>query len=674
MKVTYQWLKDFVDIRIAPRELAEKLTMAGLEVVSLEEAEGDVIFEIEITSNRPDWLSVVGIAREVAAVTGKTIKRSPGRKVTRSSGQRKEICSIKIEDKLDCPLYTAKIIQGVKVGASPEWLKKRLELVGCRSVNNVVDITNYLLFELGEPLHAFDMDTLEGSVIMVRKAKSNEKIVSIDAVPRPLYQEVLVIADEKKPVAIAGIMGGKDTEVTERTTNILLEGAVFNPVVVRRGRQKLGLQSEAAYRFERGVDCGTVFEASARATALILEHCGGKLCAVQQAGSPVIRKNRVVVSVDRLNTMLGTTIPAASIKNILTWLNFSVSARGKDALQITVPSHRADVRSDVDVVEEVARIYGFENIPATLPQVTPQRSAPDTKDLVALIKNTLVGLGLNEAITYSLTDCQTAHRFVEAEPIVVANPLSKDQEALRTSLIPGLVKSAAFNLNQKQDAVMLFEAGDIFCEDRNGPQESMELGILLCGTRSLLLSAGLIKEELGLLHLKGIVESLLQRLGIASYGFQYDDGNAITLSAQGKTIGRLQQLERNELELFEIKNNQVVVALLDLGRLLPLATLTKKISSLPVFPGITRDISVLVSEQTSAAEMLLAVQQSAGLLLQEVRIIDYYQGKQIPSGQRSLTFSCLFRAHNRTLTESEINPLMVSLADLLSKRFGARIR
>ena len=276
MKVTYNWLKDFVEIKISPEKLAEKLTMAGLEVTALEKKGGDFVFEIEVTSNRPDWLSVIGIAREVAAITGKKMKSVQTKKLQPAERSPQPLL-VKIEDKNDCSLYIAKIIKGVKIGPSPQWLKERLELIGCRSINNIVDIANYVLFEYGQPLHAFDLDKLNGDLISVRRAKKDEKLVTIDGIERNLCPEILVIADLHAPVALAGIMGGKETEVSGATKNILLEAAVFNPVLVRRGRQKLGLQSDSAYRFERGVDsCGTQ-AASSRAAELIQKLCGGKL-------------------------------------------------------------------------------------------------------------------------------------------------------------------------------------------------------------------------------------------------------------------------------------------------------------------------------------------------------------------------------------------------------------
>ena len=401
MKVTYNWLKDFLNIEIAPGALAEKLTMAGLEVVSLEQIQGDFVFEIEITSNRPDWLSVLGVAREVAAITNSKLKNN---KKNLPKWQKDSPLKIKIEDKKDCPLYTARIIKNVKVGPSPEWLRKRLELIGCRSVNNIVDITNYILFELGQPLHAFDLDKLSQNEIKVRRAKAEEKIVTIDGVARVLSQEVLVIADAHKLIAIAGIMGGKETEVTPKTRNILLESAVFNPMLVRRAKQKLGLQSESAYRFERGVDLEAVNSAALAAGELILKLASGEPSDSVSLGSS--KRIHPVINLDviYLNKLLGTAIPILKVKQILNRLGLVVKTKSKNILMVNVPSFRQDLRLPVDLVEEVARIYGYDEIPQTLPAVKPSRKVSDQQDAVSGIKNILSSLGLDEAITYSLVD------------------------------------------------------------------------------------------------------------------------------------------------------------------------------------------------------------------------------------------------------------------------------
>ena len=337
MKVTYRWLKDFINLKTPPQELAEQLTRAGLEVVALEKVEGDFVLEIEITSNRPDWLSVLGVAREVSALTGLKLKTA---NFQEPKIKTKELWPIKISvsNKQDCPFYSARIISDLSVGPSPEWLKKRLEFLGCRSVNNIVDITNYVLFELGQPLHAFDLDKLSQKEIRVRRANADEKIITIDDQTRLLGPEILVIADTHNPIAIAGIMGGKETEVTLKTRNILLESAVFNPVLVRRAKQKLGLQSESAYRFERGVNLEAVRSASLAAQELILKLASGKPSGFSSLGVSKIIHPVINLDVAYLNKLLGTAIPLLKVKQILNRLDLQEKTKTRNILTVKVPS------------------------------------------------------------------------------------------------------------------------------------------------------------------------------------------------------------------------------------------------------------------------------------------------------------------------------------------------
>lgn len=682
MKVTYNWLKDFVDIKLPPRQLADRLTMAGLEVKGIEQRQGDFIFDIEITSNRPDLLSVIGIAREVAAITNKKIKLSCVLrnahcvKNAKRKAQSARPIEIKIEDKKDCPLYTARVIRGVKVGPSPEWLRKRLELVGCRSVNNVVDITNYVLFELGEPLHAFDLDALAAGPIIVRRAKPGEKITTIDGAERKLDGETLLIADNDKPVALAGIMGGKDTEVTEKTKSVLLEAAIFSPVVIRRARQSLGMTSEAAYRFERGVDHETVEQASLRATALIIGCCGGGCAHAQRAGLGQPRNAKIILNPKETSGFLGVSIPPVKMKSILTSLGFAVKARSRGILSVTVPARRLDVSMPMDIAEEVARIYGYEKIPTTLPAMNVEAVSWETKDTVSLIKSFLVSLGLYEVITYALVseDSLQGYKGLVGSGVAIANPLSNEQAVLRTTLIPGLAQCIAFNLNQQQEYINIFEIGNIFSPGPQGPNERLSLGIALCGTRSVLSGAGLIREEAGFLHLKGAIEALFQRLGVRDFAFVPQATGIFAIKLGEEDVGTIEQLCGAALEKSNIKHKAVFMAELCLDKLLPAANLSKEFSRLPRFPGIARDISIVISEEVSAQTVLAAIKENAGVLLKEVRIADYYQGKQIPPGFRSLTVSCLFRSEERTLTEEEINPIISRLAQILEKNFAAKLR
>jgi len=680
MKFTLDWLKDFVDVKIRPRQLAEKLTMAGLEVVSLEEKGGDCVFEIEITSNRPDWLSVIGIAREAAAVTGAKLKLQNCRIIKSPAAKKQAAFHIKVEDKKDCPLYTAKIIKGVKVGPSPDWLKKRLEAVDCRSVNNIVDITNYILFTYGHPLHAFDLDKLDADTIIIRRAKPGEKITTINEKAAALDHEILVIADKERPVAVAGVMGGKDTEVTQGTKNILLESAVFNPVVVRRGRQRLGIQSESSYRFERGTDPAVALAASSAALEMINEMSGGSCLADKSASLPEKKNKQVILSDSAVENILGAKILPARIKAILSCLGFGVKQKTKGAFSVEVPSFRQDVCSEIDLIEEVARINGYDRIPASLPCIKPQSIPCRERDSVSAIKNILISLGLNEVITYSLVDRELINGYLvpagQFEAVGVMNPLSREQEILRPVIGPSLIKCISHNLNQKQPYVNVFEIANIFpgVDSRGIPLEEPVLGIALCGEKSMLLEHGLVKEKMGALHLKGMLEAVFTRLGINSCKFIQDNAGEICVSAGENKLGSIRRIAEDFLGKLEIKNKEVFVAEVRLGKLFALESPKKKFQELPLYPGIQRDVSIVLKEEVPAEQVLSFIRESGGSLLEEVKVTDYYKGKQIAPGLRSLTISCFYRSGSRTLTDEEINPLHSGMLGALAGKFGVQIR
>jgi len=675
VKVTYNWLKDFVDIKIPAQDLADQLTMAGLEVVSLEERGGDFIFEIEITSNRPDWLSVVGIAQEVCALTGAKIKKQKIKSSVKS--KKSSALKIAIEDKKDCPLYTGRVIRNVKVGPSPAWLRERLELVGCRSVNNIVDITNYVLFELGQPMHAFDLDRLGKEEIVVRRAHPSEKIVTIDGLEKELSEKVLVIANAGKPVAVAGVMGGKDTEVNQSTQNILLEAAVFNPVVIRRSRQILGLQSESSYRFERGIDLLATAKASSKAAELIAQLAEGEETVYKAVGQQVLKNKQITLDLEKVDKILGLRIPPLKIKSILADLGFKVSLQSKSKFSVTAPSFRQDVKIAEDLIEEISRVFGFARIPATLPAVMPCVSLRERRDLVSAIKNVLVGLGLNEAITYSLLDRSSLislSRDIKSEPIQVMNPLSQEQEALRTTLNLGLTRSVAFNLNQKQEYVALFEIANVFLAGTH-PKEELMLGLALSGDEPILLSSGAIKDEVGILNLKGILETVFKFLGIKDYEFNLaQDATRVEVFIKQERVGDLLKLSNANREKFNIKNRDIFLAEVSFDKILSYANLDKKLAPLPKYPGITRDISFILKEDISVKDILALFKQSGQPLLASVKIADYYKGKQIPPGYRGLTLSCYYRSPERTLTEEEVQPLHGANCDLLTKQFNVKMR
>ncbi|MCX7926918.1 MAG: phenylalanine--tRNA ligase subunit beta [Candidatus Omnitrophica bacterium] len=680
MKISYQWLKEFVDIRINPSVLAEKLTMAGLEVKGIEKIKDDFVYEIEITSNRADWLSIIGVAREVAAILNKKlIKIEKYSLLTRPKKQLSKY-SISIEDKNDCPLYTAQIFENVRVGPSPEWLRKRIEAVGCRSINNVVDITNYVMFELGAPLHAFDRDKLKGDTIFIRRARPQETIISIDGQKHILSTQNLVIADTQGPVALAGIMGGRHTEVDNNTKIVMLEAALFSPVLIRRGRQSLGIQTESSYRFERGLDYQTVLKAAERAAELMIKLCNAKRVGVHTLHLPFPKELKLEVDSSYFCNNLGISLSSSTISQILSRLGFKVSKLTRERLQVSIPSFRRDIKAPIDLVEEVSRIYGYEKIPASLPTVILQ-SNKDTYTLYHFIrelKSLLRGLGLNEAITYSLVDQQTLEGFWGKEDVLirVVNPLSKEQQILRPTLLPSLVRSVCYNLRQKQKEVKLFEIAKVFYKDKDQPQEKYYLSFAIAGTKIVWLEPELkhIEDHQGLLHTKGIVDTILSYLGITERVFVAQLDGSWNIEINGYLIGRMLEVNRNFLTKLDVKNQNVYCAELNLEMLFKLHRRHRDYQAFSRFPAITRDISIVVKDSVSVEDILEAIKKEADEVIRNVQVIDYYKGEPIALGYKNITVSCLYSGCDHTLSEDEITPIDARIREKLSKIFGATFR
>src|SRR3989338_4003442 len=618
MKVTYNWLKDFVDISLKPKELADKLTMAGLEVVSLEEFEGDYVFEIEITSNRPDWLSVIGIAREVSAITGRKLKpTADSRQPTAGPGS----LPIKIENKKACLFYSARLIYEVKVGPSPSGITDRLRAIGLRPINNIVDITNYVLWTTGQPLHAFDLDKLQGNEIIVRFARSGEEMVTIDGVKRKLSPDVLVIAGENRPVAIAGIMGGKDTEVNDSTKNILLESAYFNPLVIRKASRLSGLASDSSYRFERSVNMGGILESSDLACSLILKSAGGNPGRLFKSGSaskPPAKS--IIFNIPWSNKLLGKDLSAVKIKANLSALGFKTASLKKDALKITPPAFRQDVSTQADVLEEVCRVYGYENIPLSLPAIKPSQLREENILLVQeKAAQTLSSLGFNEVITYSLLSREAVQkiRCDGQNTASLENPLSQEQEVLRPSLTYGLLNVLARNLELGNTKCAFFEIGNCFSQD----SECRFLGIVMNKRGSTTLTTG------GLLELKGVLELLLQKIGIQDYKFipstdplftlGYSSalvtGGSTTLTTGKEEFGFLGQAKKEILTELRIDESEVIIAGLNLDKLRNMASFSRAYQPLPKYPSVSRDISLIVDETISYQALIDTIKSGNGL-------------------------------------------------------------
>ena len=681
MKISYSWIKEFAEVKQGPQELAESLTMAGLSVASLEAISGDWVYDIEVTSNRPDWLSVRGIVREVAAITGAKFKKQDDRKSKGKKNLKQAACGLKslsvsIDDAKDCGLYYGNLIVGVKVGASPEWLKKKIETVGLRSINNIVDITNFCLMEYGQPLHAFDYDKLTGGEIRVRRGREGETLTLIDGSEKKLTPAVLVIADAKKPVAIAGIMGARDTEVSLSTVNVMLESACFSGLVVRRGTRVLGVATDSSYRFERGVDIVTVKTALDAATQMICELCGGALCLEKRAGKEKEASARkIAFRLARACDILSVKISLGEAKSILEKLGFGVKRKPQDILEVSVPSFRRDVKIEEDVTEEIARVYGYEKIPLTTPQIRPfAMAAPKVQKLEPVVKNILLKAGLKEAVTYSLmSDEHYAKSMLgQSTPgLVLENPLSSEYRCLRTTLVPSLLECAAYNVTHNNPNLELFEMARVY--DLN--TEKRTLGILLCGARRATWQNE--TKVYTLFDLKGILEVLLQELKICGVSVERAATSWLDsrIMSGPKLLASFGQVPETVKKNWGIKSKEdIFVAEIPLDTLAESAVLKKVFRPLATTPTISRDISVLAHDETSFADIKKLIKERSSGYLKKVGLIECYQGKEVPKGYRGLTISLEYGSDTKTLTDAGINPVHQNILESLVKELSLTLR
>ncbi len=681
---------------MSAQSLAEKLTMAGLEVVSLEKLADDWVLEVEVTTNRPDWLSVTGIAREIAALTGKKLRlpQATGYRLQAKTKSPEHVTcspkplSIEIEDKKGCPRYIGRVINNVEVRASPDWLKNRLESVGLRPVNNIVDITNFCLLECGQPLHAFDYAKIEAGTIIVRRAKEKEKIITIDGEERLLDSSILVIADKSRPVAIAGIMGSKDTEVSEKTKTVLLESAYFDPLTIRRASQKLDLDSESSYRFERGVDLETVFWASLRAADLFKEFAtsskgGLTIGRMEDNGLKKEKEKKISLNILRLSRVLGKDISVSEVERILRGLSFSLQKKTKGNLEVKVPSFRRDVEEDVDLIEEIARLYGYDKIPLTLSSLREPEGITLESGISRpqkIIQETLLGLGLDEVVSYSLIGRGLLEKInfsIDETLLKISNPLSAEQEFLRPTLIGNLLEVIAHNTKRQMEDLRLFDSGKIYLKKNHQPQEFPCLGLALSGRRyaDWLRKTALIDFY----DLKGIIEAVFCKLNISEFLIEpkalpcFSAACSVELKIHNQTIGFAGEISELVLKNFDLMQ-KVFLAELNLEKIFPFADYQKKFSSLPKYPAVMRDISFIVDEKIPYAELGNFFKENRYGLVKEINLVDVFKGGNVPAGKRSLTVSLKYQSPQRTLRDAEIDEIEARIRHGLVERFGAQMR
>ncbi len=662
----------------------------------------DVVFELEITPNRPDCLSLIGVAREIRAETGNALKL-PQVDFNEDETDTQEITSVTIEAPDLCPRYAARVIRGVKVGQSPAWLQQRLESVGIGVINNIVDITNFVLMEYGQPLHAFDYHKLAENRIVVRRAAAGENLTTLDEIDRELTSDMLVIADAEKPVALAGVMGGYDSEITETTADVLLESAYFNPSSIRATAKALGISTEASYRFERGGDPGAVLTALDRAAQLIAEFAGGSICKgvvdVYPGSPPVTGKGaqqpltEIQLRPERVNFILGTTIDTSEMVQILSNLGFDVKANGTgnyqadeetSRLQVTVPTFRSDVTREIDLVEEIARVYGYDNIPTTLPKGDIPVPAPNLSTEVRKhIKHFLRAAGMMEAINYSFCDpnCFDKIRFAVDHPLrdvlKLQNPLSPEMSVLRTTLLPSLLENAQHNRNHQIDTIALFEIGSVFI--RNGTEKEPErvTGILAGQVGDGVYSNP--HREPDFYDIKGLVEGILEVCGIVDYTLEKTDAptfhpgrNAAVLSSH-KQIGIFGEAHPEVLENYDLPYKAYLFDF-DMEALVDAAIFAKRFEPIPVYPKVERDLAIVVDKEILSDMPTALIYTTGGELVESVRLFDVYEGEQVPEGKKSLAYAITYHSATETLTDKAVNALHDKVVKHLNQELGAELR
>ncbi|MCW3042278.1 MAG: Phenylalanyl-tRNA synthetase beta chain [Actinobacteria bacterium] len=646
----------------------------------------DVVLDIEVTTNRPDAMSLLGIAREVAAITGGHVTFPALRmnRATSGSPAVEELAQVTVEDPAGAPRYLARVITGVTPGPSPEWVAKRLTAAGVRPISNIVDATNYALLVTGHPMHAFDLDKLSGSKIVVRRALATEQLVTIDGATRELAADDLVIADAEGPVALAGIMGGRDSEVSDTTTRILLESAYFDPASVLRSSKRHGLRSEASARFERGADPNNVPYAAELASALIQEWAGGESApgAIDVYPEPV-EPWTLTLRPERVNEVLGTNLSVEAMVDDLRRLGLNpVVEDGK--IRVTVPTRRPDLRAEWDLVEEIARLTGYDRIPSRIPSGARVGGLNRPQRLQRRVRNLLTGAGLFEAVTSALIGPADLDRmgYPPEHParsaLRLTNPLTVDESILRPSLLPGLVASAARNVARRNLCVRLFEVGRCFVPRETNllPEEPLRLGMVFHGP--IPQEWHTPSRELDFFDLKGVVEMLMEGLRI-DYTFgpttrdPFTRGRTAALVAPGGAFGTIGELTPATAERYGF-TNRVVAAELELGKLLELARDPAQAKELTRFPPVLLDLAVVVPEAVEAAEIMELARSAGGPALVDVRVFDVYRGEQAGAGRKSLALSLTFLRPDRTLTQDEAVAARDAIAGALQKRLGAEVR
>ncbi|MEG1880136.1 MAG: phenylalanine--tRNA ligase subunit beta, partial [Oscillospiraceae bacterium] len=624
------------------------------------------VAEFEITSNRPDCMSIIGLARETAATFDLDFN-IPKIIVNENNENANDYASVEITDENLCSRFVGRVVKNVKIAPSPEWMQRRLKACGIRAINNVVDITNYILLEYGQPMHAYDLDNIEGKKIIVRHANKDEKLETLDDKPRTLNSEMIVISDEKRAIGVAGVMGGANSEVTDVTTTVLFESATFDPVLVRRGAKALGLRTDASALFEKGLDCENCMGAINRACEL-LGNMGGEVLGGTIDVYPKKKENtRLPFEPDKMNAFLGTEISKSEMIRLLKRLEFDIIDE-----EIIVPTFRGDVSCMADVAEEVVRMYGYDEIPVTMMKSevvvggkTPRQKLEDKS------KNILTACGMYESITYSFIDPKE-DKMVNAVPqdvVKITNPLGEENSVMRTTMLSSMMKTLRINFNRRNTDVSLFELGTVYLPTEQGklPNEKLVMSMGMYGAFDFY-------------DIKGAVEALIKGVGITNFSFEpqtenasYHPGRCAKVFVNGVEIGVIGQVHPKVSANFKIKT-EVFAAELDFDAIIENATSDRHYAALPKFPATMRDIAVVVDKNVNVGDITKIFDAQKTKIVESYTLFDIYEGQQLGDNKKSVAYSISFRANDHTLTDEEVNPVMEKIVSDLKNELNAELR
>ncbi len=680
MEFSVKWLKRYIKTDLSHEKIAEILTAQGLTVDSVIEKENDVILDIDITTNRPDAMNYLGLAREIAA-SGNGEILYPSIELKEGDCSPRDFVSVEISD-TRCARYVAKVVKDVKIGPSPDWMAELLESVGIRPINNVVDITNFVLWEMGHPLHAFNYRFIEGKKIIVRKARENEKFTTLDGVERELKESDLVIADEKKAIALAGIMGGENSEIREDTTTVVIESAYFDPATIRKTSKRLALHTDSSYRFERGTDIEILEKAANRAAQLMVEYAGGTLCS----GSIDVYVEKFTPKTVRLyfanvKRLLGRDIEKSFIKKMFANLGFDLTNETSEYYEYLVPSYRVDVWREIDLIEEIARMFGYNNFDSTLPSViTPGKTETERDRIIEIVNHTMLKSGFFEAISYSFCspkDNLVINPAIE-DMVIISNPLSENMSAMRTSVFASLFYPAAKNINYGNRNCRLYEIGKTYVKSGELAKEETFVSALATEGEHLRHWSG-YSVKVDFYYLKGIVEEMVYRIAGKTPLFKevdwecFKNGKGAIIEVNGKEIGAIGAFSEKVLSHYEI-DLPVAGFELSIDRLEETGLKKFRFKSFSLFPSVERDSAFLIDKTVKYSDIEKEISELKVPYLVDFKLFDRYEGKGIPEGKVSIALNFVFQAEDRTLNSEEVNELHRKIVDAIVEKFGAELR